>query len=261
MSAPKPDVASLAQFAVLAGLKPAYARELKLRGRLVLTDDGQVRVRESAERMHDASVADVLPELATLSDFAVLARCAQSYASQLKAEGRLVLTDDGKRVRVAESLAQIRDTQDPAKAGVTARHTEARGAALNLPPDTGDDDGDLDDDDDATAEAAAKAAGSQHRGAFHQARARRETAQAEMSEMELAQRRGELLDRADVRSACAAAVTEFRTRLESLSTTLGPQLAPVADEARCIALLAEHHEQLLEELARKFRAMAPEVSA
>ena len=52
-----------------------------------------------------------------------------SYITQLKGEGRLVLTDDGKRVRVQESIALIKATADPAKAGVAARHAANRTTA------------------------------------------------------------------------------------------------------------------------------------
>jgi hypothetical protein len=261
MSGLADDTVSLEQFAVLARLKPRFVRELKLRGRLVLTEEGdKVLVRASNARIRATEDTNgELPAESTLSDFALLAGFRQSYASQLKAEGRLVLTEDGKRVRVAESLAKIRDTRDPSKTGVVDRHAVARGSDVRLPPD------DLEDDDDLEHERERDtppgAAPSGHRSAFHEARAKRETHMAELAAMDVAVRRGELLDREAVRTACAEAVTTFRTRLEGLSTTLGPQLAPVTDEGRCTALLAEHFEHLLEELERKFRAMTPEAAA
>lgn len=264
-----PEIATLEEFAALARIKPRYARELLLRGRLVLTDDGQVRVRESAERMRDTAVRDVLPAECTLTDFALLANVRQSYASQLKADGRLVMTDDGKRVRVAESLAQIRATTDPSKAGVAARHAEARGAAVGVPPvspaqgacrDRDVEPDDVDDDGDEADTATPPTGRAGRAGSAYQvARALREQHMAELAGMDLAARRGELLDRDAVRAACSDAVTQFRTRLEGLATTLGPQLAPVTDEGRCTAMLAEHIGHLLEELERKFKAMTPEV--
>lgn len=252
------DLVSPEQFAALARMKPRFVRELKLRDRLVLSDDGgKVWARASTARIKATEASNgTLPAEATLSDFAVLAGFRQSYASQLKAEGRLVLTEDGKRVRVAESLATIRDTRDPSKAGVVDRHAQERGAGVNLPTAEADEDEDLDEDREREGAGAAAAPG--HRSAFHEARAKRETHMAELAAMDVAARRGELLDRDSVRAACADAVTTFRTRLEGLSTTLGPQLAPIADEGRCTAMLAEHFEHLLEELERKFKAMTPE---
>lgn len=202
--------------------------------------------------------AGPLPETATLTDFALLCGFKQGYASQLKAAGRLVLTDDDKRVRVAASLARIRDTADPSKAGVAARHAQARGVpALPSSPTTPPPASDPDDDQDEDAPLLTGRAGS----AYQDARARREQHMAELAGMDVAVRRAELLDRDAVRSACSDAVTQFRTRLEGLSTTLGPQLAPVTDEARCTAMLAEYFGHLLEELERKFKAMTPEVGA
>lgn len=253
-----PEIATLDEFAALARIKPRYARELMLLGRLVMTDDGQVRVRESGERMRDTSVRGVLPAESTLTDFALLANVRQSYASQLKADGRLVLTQDGKRVRVAESLERIRETADPSKAGVAARHAEARGGAAAVPPvspaQAADDEPDDDDDEDAATPPTGRAG-----SAFQVARALREQHMAELAGMDVAARRGELLDRDAVRAACSEAVTQFRTRLEGLATTLGPQLAPVTDEGRCTAMLAEYFGHVLEELERKFKAMTPEV--
>ena len=66
------------------------------------------------------------PETSTFGEFAKIARFKASYVTQLKNDNRLVLTDDGKRVRVAESLARIAATKDPSKAGVAARHAAAR---------------------------------------------------------------------------------------------------------------------------------------
>src|SRR5690606_16487416 len=68
------------------------------------------------------------PETAGFREFAALAGFKPSYVTELRKVGRLVLTGDGKRVRVAESLALIEQTRDPAKAGVAARHAAARAA-------------------------------------------------------------------------------------------------------------------------------------
>ena len=70
------------------------------------------------------------PEVASFAEFAALARFKRSYITALKASGRLVLTEDGKRVRVAESLQLIEATKDPGKVGVVARHAAARAAQV-----------------------------------------------------------------------------------------------------------------------------------
>ncbi|MGH8073724.1 MAG: hypothetical protein ACREO4_06580, partial [Lysobacter sp.] len=58
------------------------------------------------------------PETCGFREFATLAGFKPSYITELKSAGRLVLTDDRKKVRVAESLALIDQTRDPARAGV-----------------------------------------------------------------------------------------------------------------------------------------------
>lgn len=46
-----PEILSLSGFAQLQGVRPSYITKLKGDGRLVLTDDGKVRVAESMERI------------------------------------------------------------------------------------------------------------------------------------------------------------------------------------------------------------------
>lgn len=198
------------------------------------------------------------PGTASLREFATLAGFKPSYITQLKSDGRLVLTADGRRVHVAESLARIEATRDPAKAAVAARHAAARsgvagvaatplGIAAPEPthaapapdPDT------------------AARAGS----TYQSARAVRERFLALQAKLDYEQASGKLLPAAEVESALAAAVTTLRGRLESMPDTLGPQLAAEADEARCRALLAETIEHLLDETARQFANIAKQVDS
>ena len=67
-------------------------------------------------------------QTATFSEFAKVLRVKPRAITQLKADDRLILTEDGKRVRVEASLARIRETADPSKAAVAARHAAARHA-------------------------------------------------------------------------------------------------------------------------------------
>lgn len=181
------------------------------------------------------------PETATLAEFARLANRKRSYITELKATGRLAMTDDGKRVRVAESLALIAATRDPSKAGVVARHEAAREAAgataaaapASAPPREESEDEDGSD-------------GYQHW------RKRNERAKALAAERDNRLRDGELLEAADVTATASAAIVTLRNRLESLPDVLGPQLAAEQDEGRVRALLAETIEHALEETSRQF---------
>jgi hypothetical protein len=52
----------------------------------------------------------------------------------LKENGRLVLSSNGKQVDVLASEALIRDTADPSKAAVAARHQQERLSAWRVQP-------------------------------------------------------------------------------------------------------------------------------
>lgn len=184
---------------------------------------------------------------ATLAEFARLAGFKASYVTQLKQAGRLVLTDDGKRVRVAESLKRIEETRDPSKVAVAARHAEARGAAIAAPPAPSAVDGEVPDE-----ESSEEIRGT---GWAHW-RARSERAKALAAERENAVAEGKLLDAAQVESAASTAVVHLRNQLEQMADTLAPELAPVTDEAQVRAKLRDYHEHALAELARAFDAMA-----
>lgn len=181
------------------------------------------------------------PDTATFAAFARLARFKQSYVTQLRRDGRLVLTEDGKAVRVAESLARIQETRDPSKAGVAERHAEARGAptAGAPPPDARDEDAEED------------APGGDYQGA----RARREHWLAMAAQRDYETSIGKLLDASQVAAQVQDVITQLRLRLEALPDILGPQLAAEADEGRCRSLIAEEIDQALADLARKFGAL------
>jgi hypothetical protein len=184
---------------------------------------------------------------ATFTRFANILECSKSYVTQLKADGRLVLTEDNQRVRVAESLERIRATADPAKAGVVARHAANRdaGAEQGTPaaqaPATG-----AEDDDE----------GEGGGDRYQHWRARNERAKALAAERDNRVRDGELLEAGDVAATVTTAITVLRNRLEALADVLGPQLAAEGDEARCRALVAESVEHALEETARQFATLA-----
>jgi hypothetical protein len=220
-------------------------------------------VLEAAERLHSCTpfllpsvfekkwkrnlmVEDVLPPATEgFREFAARLGCQPGYVTDLRKSGRLVLTEDGRRVRVAESLRLIADTRDPTKTGVAARHALQRETSPA-----------------AVEEAAAPVApeGEVERVDYSDPLAlRRARAQAEREEA-LARKAlrdeqlelGELLRRDDTVAALSDAVVQLRRRLELLPTTLAPQLAAVDDESRCAAMLRDGIEQALNELSRKF---------
>lgn len=187
------------------------------------------------------------PATAPLKTFAAILGCKPSYVTALKKAGRLVLTDDGKAVRVAESLARIEATRDPSMAGVAARHAQARGAELAAPaggavapaaeqggavvPPKDPQDPDEPDSDESPD--------------YQRWRARKERAVALREEMKLAEEAGELVRREDAAAVVASAFTTLRTTLESLPDSIAPVLAGEADETRVRALLTDEIEHAL----------------
>lgn len=182
-----------------------------------------------------------LPEIASFREFADFVPCKPSYVTELRKTGRLVLTEDGKRVRVAESLRLIEDTKDPAKRAVAARHAAARAGA---PPDAED------------------AAGEEQESAqpqsseFQKSRAEREKWAAKSAQLEYERSIGKLLDAEQVESAAADAATVLRTSLEAIPAELAPLLAPITDETRVRTMLTERIEHALQECVRQFGQLA-----
>lgn len=157
------------------------------------------------------------PNLQTRSAFAAANNWSKSYVSKLGAEGRLVLTDDGKLVRVRESLDRIAATTGAPE----------RASAPAVPPQ------------------------------FRVDRDRKEFYDAENARLDLEARMGKLLARADVMSVMSDAAVTLRTRLEGWPPRLAPQLAALGgNEQRIKAVLAEHIELALADLSQRFAKLA-----
>lgn len=183
------------------------------------------------------------PETLSQSDFARHLRLKKSYVSHLKATGRLVLTEDGKAVRVAESIALIEASKDPSKAAVAERHAAQREAAAGVVADSA-----------PIAPPAASGDGGAG-GSYQTARAVREKFLALAAKRDYEVSLGKLLDAAQVEGAVSAATTQFRAALEALPYDLAPELAPITDEAQLRARLVDAVEQALHELARQFSSI------
>lgn len=181
------------------------------------------------------------PAKLSFREFARKLQCKPGYVSQLKAAGRLVLTADGRAVKVDESLALIAATRDPAKVGVQARHAATRAASASSAPETGG-------EDDA-ADTPAPRADDPHSLRRAKAMADKEEALARKALRDEQVELGELLRREDVESAAADAAMTLRTALQNLPTSLA-----LVDE-RDRTVVADGIEHLLEDMERKFRAI------
>lgn len=184
-----------------------------------------------------------LPATESFSAFALRLGCKPSYITELKKAGRLVLTDDGKAVRVAASLARVSGTASPDKSGVADRHAKVRGAAMQTSaPDT-----EADPDGEPAGAAGSDADGNR----YQRARAANEQYKALQSKLDYEERIGKLVDGAQVRAAGAEMGTVIRRRLESLPTLISAQISE-ADRDHVFALVTDQVQQTLTDLARTF---------
>lgn len=203
--------------------------------------------------------------------FAAYARArdwSRSYVTALRKAGRLVLTEDGKRVLPAESDARILATRDPAKAGVVARHAAARAAAAaapTLPAETAPSAADAAPASDAGMDADAPAIRNPATGqgtagpgkaddeesgfASWKAATERERYRQLKRENELAE--GKLVDAAEIRLAAAELGTALRQRLEALPNYIAALVEP-NDRDTVRQAVTDTVEHTLKDLATAF---------
>lgn len=190
------------------------------------------------------------PEISSFSGFARLAGYKPSYVTQLKREGRIVLTEDGKAVRVAESLERIRATKDPARQDVAQRHAAARAETAPAGEDEAGEDADLLPGVETPAMTA-----------YQDSRAIKEHYLAMKEKRDYEQSMGRLLDAEEVTAVVSDAITTLRTRLETMPDVYAAQLAAETDEASIRATLADAIQHALDETSRQLAGLGREVAA
>jgi len=169
-----------------------------------------------------------VPATETPAAFARRLGCARSYITQLKHDGRLVLSADGKVIQVAESIARIAATKDPSRAA------RARQPEEPAQPPAGQ--GTSTDDEAGTSD-------------FQSARARTEHYKSLQAKADYEKSIGVLVESDAVRNATAEVGQAVRRALERIPDDLAPLLVGIEDETRIRTLLAEHVESALENLS------------
>lgn len=170
----------------------------------------------------------------TLKEFAKHLGVSPSYVTALKQAGRLVLDEEG-RVFVEASCARIADTAGGNEA-VAARHAKRRGRTASDPI------GAAAAPDHETPEPVGGRAYWDRRAA---------AASAELREIELAEKKGTLVQVEAVRRAGVEIGTALRSALENLPDQLAPALVAINDEVKVHALLAEHFQAVLNDISVK----------
>lgn len=176
--------------------------------------------------------------LLSKSAFAERQGWSPSYVTKLGKQGRLVTSADGKLVNVAETLAMLRRTSDPAKEHVRTHHQEGRTekhvgqhARSNAPAGEESGSGSADP-------------------AYWSNKARREGALADLAEHELATKRGEYVERRRVESAAFAISRMLRDSVLGLPTQLSPELAVMTDAREIEMKLRNALRKVFEDSAR-----------
>ena len=158
------------------------------------------------------------------SAFAAYIGKAPSYITWLRKNNRLVLSADERQVNVEETIALIRETADPAKAAVSARHQEARvqrDVTSQLSPMV-----------ESTPNMAAPQppigpAGKQPD--FQKARAHREYYLAQLAEAEFHKVQGSQVELEAVKTGAFSAGRLLRDQLLGMPPQLAPELAAMTD--------------------------------
>jgi len=143
------------------------------------------------------------------SEFARMNGWARSYVTELKKAGRLVMTEDGK-VDIEASLIRIDETADPNRRDVKERHAEARSdpkAATQKKPN-----------------GQKKVAEDQERITFADGKAKEQHYRALQAELDYNKTIGELVGRAEMKSAVADMVMAFRQEAENLPHRISADL-------------------------------------
>jgi transcriptional regulator with XRE-family HTH domain len=133
------------------------------------------------------------------SDFAKHIGVNKSYITQLKQEGRLVFSENGK-VDVEASLIKIKETADPNRDDVSTRHAEKRTAIVEL---------------EVKPKKIAKQKSSSE-VTFSEARAKEQHYKSLQAELEYQKAISEVVSVAEMKAAVGDVVTTFKQALENL---------------------------------------------
>jgi hypothetical protein len=149
------------------------------------------------------------------SEFAAQQGWSPSYVTKLGKQERLVFDQTGKKIDVAATLARMQRTSDPGKESVREHHAAARVEKHVTPL--------------VQPNAPIEPKITDQDPKYWGNKTRREGALAELAELELAKKRGELVERAHVESMAYAAGRALRDIVLGLPTKLAPQFANMTD--------------------------------
>jgi len=172
---------------------------------------------------------------ATQSEFAAILGKDKSYVTRLKQAGRLVLTAEGL-VDVQKSRALIDMTADPSRADAVAARQK-----------------------DQTQQRQSANPGGDTIGTNYQtAKAVNEKYKALTAKAEYEQLIGKLVDAEEARLFATDLAATFRGQMETLWDRLAPEVVALNDIEAIRAVMVEHGEHILNEIADKVAAWGKE---
>jgi phage terminase Nu1 subunit (DNA packaging protein) len=181
---------------------------------------------------------DNLPAELSQAEFADLIGVKPPMVTRYKQRGRLVMTADGKRVDVVKSIAKLRGGVDPARGGDrTSPTTRESSAAREY--------GDLPTAREAFGPSPAAVL------VYQDEAAREKRASAQLRELELAERAGELVPAADVEFRVFNVARAAREALMSIPDRVATIVAAETDAAAVHALLTAECRKVCEQLAER----------
>lgn len=178
---------------------------------------------------------DHAPEM-NQKEFAALLGKSEPMVVKWKHKGRLVMTDDGKRVRVAESVARINASHDPGRGG----DRTLRPVSSPPPPASGAS---------ALSPGLPAAPGAALPLNYQDEAARDKRASARQRELELAERAGAVVAAERVEHRIAGLVRAAVDLLASSRRRLAPALAIEGDARQVEQILAERDREFCTKVA------------
>ena len=176
------------------------------------------------------------------SQFAALQGWSPSYVTKLGQQDRLVFDETKKLIDVSKTLAGLQRTSDPAKAGVRDHHQAnrvERDVGIYVKPTAP-----------AATDPAIESTAPSTDPKYWDKKTRREGALAELAELELSKKRGELVDRARVEQMSFAVGRTLRDAVLGLPTRLAPVFATMTDSFEIEVKLREALRQAFEDAAK-----------
>lgn len=167
------------------------------------------------------------------SAFAASQGWSPSYVTKLGKQERLVFADATRKlIDVGATLAMLARTEDPEKEAVRQHHAGRRSEKMVRPDQAEEPESDAADP------------------TYWAAKARRESALAELAEHELAKKRGELVERPRVESAAFAIGRMLRDAVLGVPVQLAPQIVGMSDAFQIEQLLRASLRKVLEDHTR-----------